>query len=520
MPGIAYSLGMNSGPAVAGVKAFQGALGGMQGAIGKITGALGLLGIGFAAFKSADVFTDQLKNIFEAGKELNTTRAITGQTITDLVTLRKAFGEAGLAPEGLSGSLIKLQKALGGVNDEGQPTGHIFQQLGLSIAQLKGESATQQLTQIGAAINHLGNQADKTFATMQIFGREGAEMLALFADTHAITDAERSMAAYGAVMTRNAGIFKALTNTLAALHNKVKGFFVGFADAIGPVLLPLLEKLKNSINLVGFGEKIGAAVSKAAQLIYGLFQNGTLSETVGAALKVGFSSANEFLSKSLNEMLEAASKVAPNLMAGLGNFFTALKNIFLGLADMISGSIAKGVAASLRGLTSTKLGQILGINDTSVNDINSAGNDLQDEGGERAQKGMKQIADGSAIGAAVTSQLTKLASGFALSAADALKVVEKNVADARTTGAQLPIKARGETPKKDTGSMGLGNQKPKIEPLGDRLSKIGGFIGGKGGVKGQRAAEDTARHTGTLVELQRKTNELLANTARSGGARF
>jgi hypothetical protein len=486
MPGIDYTLGLDSNPAVAGLSAFKGALGGLA-------GVLSLVGIGFGAFKGAEAFTDALKGVFEQGKELSTLHNITGQSIGDVVALRKAFSEAGLSSDAVSGDLIRLQKSLGGINDEGQPTAHIFNQLGLSIADLKGQSGVDQLTHIGEAISHLGDQASKTYAVTQIFGREGAELLALFADTHGIDEARESTAAYGAILTRNAGLFKAITNDLEALSNKVKGFFSGFADKIGPVLLPLLDKLKSSINLVGFGQEIGGALADAARTIYGLFSNGSLGEAAGLALRVGFADATNWLSRKLAEIFDAVNKSGPGFLESMKTSFSALKDIFLGLGDIIGGAITKGISASLRDLT------IAGIPVTDhgqLNQLNMQGNQLEDQGAARVQAGIAGLGTGGIAG-----QIGGFFKGLTTPVDDARARLHA-LADAAVNAAK-PLEFFGPTMaelQKHVGGLSLGaGTAPKIEPLSDSLSKIGLFVGGNGGARGEAAQQTTAKNTGLLV---------------------
>ena len=102
---------------------------------------------------------------------------VTGQTVRDTMILRKAFADAGDVP--LEGNLIRMQAALGGVNEEGLPTAHIFTQLGLSIANLQKMSPEKQVEAILGAVNKLGNQSSKMAAIRGIFGRGGADMLAI-----------------------------------------------------------------------------------------------------------------------------------------------------------------------------------------------------------------------------------------------------------------------------------------------------------------------------------------------------
>lgn len=493
MPGISYLLGLDSSPAVAGLNAFKGAL-------GVATGALALVGVGFGAFKGAEAFADQLKGVFEQGKELNTLHNITGQSIADVVALRKAFTEEGLTAESVSTNLGMLQKSLGGVNEEGVPTAGIFKQLGLNINELKGKSAVDQLDQVGAAIRGLGEQESKVAAARAVFGRSGVEMLALFANPAAIDEARESTAKYGAILQRDAGMFKQITNDLDALHNKVRGFFVGFADTISPVVLPILDKLKSSINLVGIGQSIGRSVATGIQTIYGLFKNGDVGEAAGLALRVGFANATNWLGEKLQQIFNAVGTDSPKLLEGLKQDFVAIKEMFLGLADVISGAITKGIAASLRDL---KIGGIYVTDHTQLNKMNMAGNDLEDAGAARINKALGTFGTGGIAG-----QLGNFAKGL-MTPTDEARARLSQLADAAAAAAK-PMETFGPTLAELQGSAGgklASFDKARIDPLSDRLSKIGGFVGGNGGILGERAQQDTARNTGVMVTAMNTLNK-------------
>ena len=297
--------------------AVQGAVGGMKSAFGGLLTTLGLVGVGFGALKSAEGFADALKGVFSAGKDLATMHAITGQSITDIVTLRKAFQEAGLSPESLEGNLIKLQKALGGVNEEGQPTAFAFQQLGLSIEALKGESALEQIKQVTSAIAALGTDADRTAKATAIFGKAGAEMKAI--NPEAIEEAKASMAGYAAIMERNAGMFKKITNTLESLSAKMKGFFVGVAGPVGEVLLPLLQKL-NSFKLTGLGQQLGQEIALGMNIL----TSGKLGELMGLSLEIGAKTGGNFLIESMVDAVNVLAVVGePGFWGDVGNLLLA-----------------------------------------------------------------------------------------------------------------------------------------------------------------------------------------------------
>ena len=136
----------------------RSAMAGIKSAFSGLSGALATLGVSFAAFKSVEGFTENLKGIFELGKELKGQSNETGQSIRDLVILKKAYQEAGMDAGSLTANLAMLQASLGGVNEAGEPTKHIFDQLGLDMEALKNKTAIQQFEAIGKAIGNLGNQ--------------------------------------------------------------------------------------------------------------------------------------------------------------------------------------------------------------------------------------------------------------------------------------------------------------------------------------------------------------------------
>jgi hypothetical protein len=258
------------------------ACGSLKSAIGTIAGPLALLGVSFEAFRSLQGITEGLKGVFEAGLELRTLSRTTGQSVGDLRTLQMAFKETGVSADALPSALRLMQSALGGVNEDGQPTATVFNRLHLSIQQLRGETAVQQLQAIGGALHKLGNQTLEVAAAREIFGRAGAELLPVLNDQEAMESLGKGIAGQAAIFQRSAETFSRISLDLESLGHKVRGLFVGMADQIAPVLLPLLDKLK-SIDLTPLGEQLGGIV----RIVANAFKGGRIGELVGASLQVG-----------------------------------------------------------------------------------------------------------------------------------------------------------------------------------------------------------------------------------------
>ncbi len=495
MNALSYSLNLDSGPMKAGLNAAKGAVAGFQNsvqssfaAIAKVTG---LLGISFAAFKSAEGIAGALKDVFAAGKELKTTSTITGQSISSLLQLRKAFQLVGLDSGSAQEALVKMQKALGGVNEEGMPTEGVFARLRLNVSALKDMNGPDAIEAIGSAISGLKTQSDRANATMQIFGRSGAEMLALFANPEAFAQARSDLGSYGEMMQRNAGLFTKITNTLEMLRGKTKKFFAGMADQIAPSLLPLLDRLKG-IDLMGSGEKLGESlrgwldrINEGITLVQDAFETGTLGELAGLSLKAGFSEAMEFLASEGKAVFDALKEPAASIV-------TSMVQLFSSLADLISGSITKAIVKSLRDVTIAGM-EILP--NSKANEANTAANNQIDAATGRIGALMQNFGK-----SPVGGMLTDLIKSLGVDGTKARQMIQDTLEGIKRAGNVENGVRDWQAYNQQSGGTKPSLQIPlptydKSSVLNDRLSKIGLFIGGAGGPQGQRALQDTAKNT-------------------------
>jgi len=322
-----FVFGLDHKPLTTGIEYCKGAIGDFKhsasqlGELTKVGDALKLLGVSFAAFKSIEGIGEGLKSVFESGKTLRAESKATSESITSLVALKKAYQEVGMDAGGLQGNLAMLQSALGGVNAEGEPTKHIFDQLGLSVENLKGQSAVDQFRAIGTAISGLATQADKMAAVKAIFGRQGAPMLNILADPKAIDEASKSTAEKAAILERDAALFTRVTNQFEAIGVKTQGIFLGMAGPIASSLEPLLDSIKK-IDAIDIGKKIGSQVT-------------VLTAAIGQGK----------FSDLMQKELDVVGMYGSNVMTGIVNSFVdgfaaAGKNITATLLDAFKSPIA------------------------------------------------------------------------------------------------------------------------------------------------------------------------------------
>jgi hypothetical protein len=89
--------------------------------------------------------------------------------------LQQEFANAGKSAEDIGPVFGKMAKTLqGGSADD------TLKKLGINLEELKKKTPAKQFRTLGAAINSIQDPSQKAAASMEIFGRSGAELLSLF----------------------------------------------------------------------------------------------------------------------------------------------------------------------------------------------------------------------------------------------------------------------------------------------------------------------------------------------------
>lgn len=304
-------------------------------AVGALTGLL------------ADPFAS-LQKVFEKGADLEKLRMQTGQSAKDMLILGKAFKMAGLDGDDAGTQVNRLQKALSGVNAEGVPTNKAFEDLGLNITKLRGMTAVQQFDAVGKSLRGIQDPALRSRIAMELFGREGGKMLAMFERPDALGAAAKSLGGQAEIMARNAALFERISVLLAGVGNKVQGVFIGIADYFGPMILPVLEML-NKIDLSSWGQAAGRFVATILQF----FENGSIGQILGLSLKAGSMLWLNFLNSafisSVNLFIELFAQGWKNIVAlfrmvTTADFWMGMLNVLAGIATKFAGYLLNALA--------------------------------------------------------------------------------------------------------------------------------------------------------------------------------
>jgi hypothetical protein len=483
---------------------FMGPLRGVMG------GLRGLLGIAGAAGGIVGMVAG-LRSGLRMGSELSDLKDRTGAAVGELVLLRQAFDDTGVGAAAVPTAIQYMQKALSGISEEGKPTVQTFKALGLDMKALKGLAPTDAILKIGAAINGLGSEADKTEAAMAIFGRSGAALKQFFADPQAIEKVRAGLGSLPQVLERDAAMLDSLDDSIGRLRANSRGLFVGIASEVAPALNGILDGLRG-IDLTRVGQQIGRVVAILGEA----FASGKLSDLVGLSLTVGLQTAFSALTKG--DFWKGLGNIIVGSFAGLQAF---LFKIFTAPISYLSGGIRKAVDEMKEWLGGIpKLGEWMGLSGHKAQSFDYhrrqaerenqvLGDDFQAIADESMALGRSQMAGAwDAAAADMTPEKDRLAvllgelNGAVESRADELRAA--SAAPAAGTGSNSPASALSE------GDKARG---PEV----DQWAKVGLFVGGGGG-----PALDYNRRTARATELTaaaaRRMAEAIENLAPTGAA--
>lgn len=197
-----------------------------------------------------------MKGGIELGAQMQDLSARTGIAVGDLYMLRKAFKDSGVDAERLGPAVNKMQKALAEAASGGKGAS-LFAGLGLNAGRLASMDPGKAFEAIGQRINQLPNSTERAAAAMQVFGRAGGELLAVFASPAFQNAGNLSNTAK--ILGENAAAFKLAHEAMSHVGSKLTGFFVGMSSQFVPMLMPLIEKFEK-MDFSGWGQKLGTVI--------------------------------------------------------------------------------------------------------------------------------------------------------------------------------------------------------------------------------------------------------------------
>ncbi len=463
---------------------------------------------------------DRFKQALDLGGQLNDLSANTGVAVGELVVLKQEFANAGKSAEDLGPVLGKMAKTLqGGSADD------TIKKLGINLEELKRKTPAEQFRTLGAAINSVQNPSEKAAASMEVFGRSGAEMLALFS-SDGFGEASQQLGSQAQLLARDAALFDDVSDKLALTGVKVRGFWIGVADKVAPVLKPLLDRFA-SLDLGKWGQQAGEAVAFIVQA----FADGKVGDILFTSAKIAFANAVNFLAGTLMGVAQAlwqalveAVKNAITLfqIVTTADFWIGMGKAIMGIAQSFITFLLDGLAELLDWLSGIPLiGDEIGEGAKEVQSWadgvrqaseqnKQAGADLLTPAFDKAGNRMRETFEN--IGNALSEGFTK-GSGL-IDTSDWELHLDDTIGGVMDRVQKVSAKAREDVePKKPTGPvLNLDDEDEKKEtttkPAVSAIQRIGG--GGAAFGSGdpmlreqQRQTRELSTQTGLLRDVKR-----------------
>jgi hypothetical protein len=459
--------------------ALQSRIAKFAGAFLAIRAAAGVVTAGFDHFKQA----------LDVGGQLNDLSANTGVAVGDLVVLQQEFANAGKSAEDIGPVFGKMAKTLqGGSADD------TIKKLGINLDELKKQTPAEQFRTLGTAINAVQDPSQKAAASMEIFGRSGAELLALFS-SDGFGEAAAQVGSQAQILAKDAALFDDVGDKLALTGVKVRGFWVGVAEKVAPVLKPLLDKFA-SLDLASWGQKAGEAVAFIVQA----FADGKVGDILLTSAKIAFASAVNFLAGALMAVAQAlwqalveSIKNAITIFEILttADFWVGMGTALIGIAQGFIALLLEGVAKLLDYLKDVPLvGDKIGDGARKIRETaqgyRDAGQEQRDTGTDlvtpSVDKATQRVRDAFAgIGQAFSEGYDKGRS--LIDTGDWQQHLESTIDGVMSRVQSVSEKARADVePKKPTGAqVNLDDEEEKKQKTRSAVSAIQ-RIGGGGGV--------------------------------------
>lgn len=251
-----------------------------------VTGNAAFQGLAAGAAAAFAGIVAASKKAIDAGGELADTMLKTGASGKGLLILQQAFENAGMAADAVGSSLNRMQKALAGVNEDGEPTNAAFAKLGLSVQNLMALDPAAAFRQIGESIAKIQNPAQRAALAIEIFGKSGGNLLAVFNDAGAFSGAAEQLGGLADLLPAISGDADQVGDAFGSLDEKVKQLGTGVVSELMPSLLQFSDWI-NTTDFSDAGVRIGMLTTQLgkAAAVMGKIASWTPAYKIGEGIE-------------------------------------------------------------------------------------------------------------------------------------------------------------------------------------------------------------------------------------------
>jgi hypothetical protein len=305
MADVTVSLATSGKDVVLGAFSEVGAAGQKMGeTFGSIAGKLAGLAAGYVSISAA---VGAFNAVMDKGGQLADFSDQTGIAAGKLVILGRAFENNGMHAEDLGMVINKMQRTITEAGDEGSAAADKIGRLGLKVSDLQGMSPDQQFETIAKAIANIQDPTERAAAAMEIFGKSGGRMLALFSDFEgSVSQAQSEVGSFAENMETNARAFDSIGDGIAAIGDKLMEFTAGLLGDSVPALQTLVDYFK-TVDATEFGKGFAESLARGIDIALSIFTNpGNLFLAFGESLILAFKKAVNALDSGLIYAFEFA----------------------------------------------------------------------------------------------------------------------------------------------------------------------------------------------------------------------
>lgn len=264
-----------------------------------------------------------------------------GITYDELVGLQLAGDLAGTSSEQLGAALNRLQVTLGKAQAGSKESVEAFSNLGLSVSDLVGLNASQQMQRIADAISQIPDPAQRSAAAVAIFGKSGASLLPFFENGgQALADMAKEANRLGLSLTDvQAANVEEFNDAVTLAGKSIEGVVTQIVADLAPGIKTAADTFRQFIGDAG-GANIGRAfvdgLLNAADVFARVFDRTVESLTVLATSFGAFSGSIETSSDNLAGVVDALTAVGLTIQ----RVFNGFTNIGAVLARIVGNAVS------------------------------------------------------------------------------------------------------------------------------------------------------------------------------------
>lgn len=236
------------------------------------------IGIGMMAMGAAivGVATKSVLDFAKMGDEIAKMAKRTGFSTIALSELRHAAELSGASLQSLEKASRTLSGTILDANYGLESYVRAFDKLGLSYEDLAKMKPEQQMMIVLEALAGLTSESERAALAADLFGRAGTQLLPMLSDgAEGLAEMRQEAHELGIVFDAEAAVAaEEMTDAMTRLKSGIKGAEIALAEALIPILTPLIDKVteitKEIGGWVGENKALAQVVTAGGALMIGL----------------------------------------------------------------------------------------------------------------------------------------------------------------------------------------------------------------------------------------------------------